>query len=90
MQGTELVVTVALCFTSGGFHISTKISYPVSAGTSVLVCDQSINSYFLTLFESRPSETGRGEGGLLCVRNRFFGFNVDLGPGEYAHRRRGH
>ncbi len=42
MQGAELVVTSTLCFTSGGFHVSTKISYPASAGTSVLVCGQSI------------------------------------------------
>jgi len=50
MQDTELVVTVTLCFASGGFHISTKNSNPASAGTSVLVCGQSINSYFLTIF----------------------------------------
>jgi hypothetical protein len=42
MQGTELVVTAPLCFTSGSFYISMKISYPPSAGTSVLVCGQSI------------------------------------------------
>ena len=46
MQDTELVVTATLCFASGGFHISTKNSYPGSAGTSVLVCGQSIYSYF--------------------------------------------
>jgi len=46
MQGTELVVTAPLCLASGDFHISTKISYSASAGTSVLVCDQSIYSYF--------------------------------------------
>jgi len=46
MQDTELVVTAALCFASGGFHISTKDSYPGSAGKSVLVCGQSIYSYF--------------------------------------------
>jgi len=28
MQGTELVVMAALCFTSGGFHISMKIHIP--------------------------------------------------------------
>jgi hypothetical protein len=59
MQGTELVVTVTFCFASGGFNVSTENSYPASAGTSVLVCGQSIYSYFLTLFE----------GGLLCVKN---------------------
>ena len=42
MQDTELVVTAALCIAGGGFHISTKDSYPGSAGTSVLVCGQSI------------------------------------------------
>jgi len=42
MQGTELVVTSTLSLASGSFHISTKISYPASAGTSVLVCGQSI------------------------------------------------
>ena len=46
MQDTELVVTAALCLASESFHISTKNSYPGSAGTSVLVCGQSINSYF--------------------------------------------
>ena len=46
MQGTELVVTSTLCFTNGGFHISMEISYPASVGTSVLVCGQSIYSYF--------------------------------------------
>jgi hypothetical protein len=50
MQGTELVVTAPLCLASGDFHISTKISYSASAGTSVLVCGQSIYSYFLTFF----------------------------------------
>ena len=59
MQGTELVVKVTLCFASGGFNVSTKNSCPASAGTSVLVCGQSIYSYFLTLFV----------GGLLCVKN---------------------
>jgi hypothetical protein len=42
MQNTELVVTAILSFTSGGFHFSTKISYPGSSGMSVLVCGQSI------------------------------------------------
>ena len=57
MQNTELVVTATLCSASGGFHISTKISYPASAGTGVLVCGQNlINLNFL-------------EGGLLCLRN---------------------
>ena len=47
MQNTELVVTAALCFASGGFHISTKDSYPSSAGMRVLVCDQIIiHNYF--------------------------------------------
>ena len=46
MQGTELVVKAILCFASGGFNVSTKNSYPASAGTSVLVCGQSIYSYF--------------------------------------------
>ncbi len=57
MQDTELVVMATLCFASGGFHISTKNSYPGSAGTSVLVCGQSmvISTFF--------------EGGLLCVEN---------------------
>ncbi len=58
MQDTEVVVTVTLCLASGGFNVSTKNSCPASAGTSVLVCAQSINSYFLTLFE----------GGLLCPK----------------------
>ena len=44
MQNTELVVTATLSFTSGCFHISTESSYPGSAGMSVLVCGQSINS----------------------------------------------
>jgi hypothetical protein len=35
VQETELVVTVTLCFASGGSHISTKNSYPAYAGTSV-------------------------------------------------------
>ncbi len=39
-------VAKILCFASGCFHISTKNSYPASAGTSVLVCGQSVNSYF--------------------------------------------
>ena len=48
MQETKLVVRAALCYASGGFHISTKDSYPSSAGTIVLVCDQSlINLTFL-------------------------------------------
>ena len=42
MQGAELVVTAALCFASGGFHISMKKSYPASAGMLVLVCGQNI------------------------------------------------
>jgi len=42
MQDTELVVRAALCFASGGFHISKKNSCPGSAGRSVLVCGQSI------------------------------------------------
>ncbi len=42
MQDTELVVTATLCIASGGFHISTKNSCPASAGTSVLVCGQSM------------------------------------------------
>ena len=41
MQDTELVITAILCLAGGGFHISTKDSYPGSAGTSVLVCGQS-------------------------------------------------
>jgi len=79
MQDTELVVTVILCIASGGFHISTKNSYPASAGTSVLVCGQSIYSYFQLFLNParRPqsrkgrlaAKTGRGEGGLLCLRN---------------------
>ncbi len=40
MQDTELVVTATLCIASGGFHISTKNSYPGSSGTDVLVCGQ--------------------------------------------------
>jgi hypothetical protein len=47
MQETELAVTAALCSASGSFHISKKISYPASAGKSVLVCGQSIiHNYF--------------------------------------------
>ena len=46
MQDTELVVTATLCLASGGFRISTKNSNPASAGMLVLVCGQSINSYF--------------------------------------------
>ena len=42
MQDTKLVVTATLCFASGYYYISTKNSYPASAGTSVLVCSQSI------------------------------------------------
>jgi hypothetical protein len=41
MRGIEFQVRT-MCFANGGFHISTKISYPASAGTSVLVCGQSI------------------------------------------------
>ena len=37
MQGTELVVKATVCFGKGGVNISTKNSYPASAGTSVLV-----------------------------------------------------
>ena len=48
MQDTELVVTATLCSASGGFHISTKNSYPGSSGTSVLVCGQSIVVVFVT------------------------------------------
>ena len=81
MYSTELVVTATLCIASGGFHISTKNSCPASAGTSVLVRGQSM--VILTFFEPRPSsavpkgtpcggclaaKTGRGEGGLLCLR----------------------
>ena len=57
VQDTELVVTAILSFTSGGFHISRKNSYPGSAGTRVLVCGKGI--VILTFFE----------GGLLCVEN---------------------
>jgi hypothetical protein len=64
MQNAELVVTAVMCFANGGFHISTKNSNPTSAGTLVLVCGQSKNSYFLTLFE----------GGLLCLKNWFIYF----------------
>jgi hypothetical protein len=46
MQNTELVVIATLCFASGDFHISTDNSYPASVGTRVLVCGQSVNSYF--------------------------------------------
>jgi len=46
MQGTELVATVTLCLASGDFHISTKNSNPASAGMLVLVCGQSVKSYF--------------------------------------------
>ena len=46
MQGTELVVKATVCFAKGGVRISAKNSYPASAGTSVLVCGQSVNSYF--------------------------------------------
>jgi len=60
MQDTELVVTATLCLArygslgeaksrqaSGGFHISTKNSYPAFAGTLVLVCGQYIiRTYF--------------------------------------------
>jgi len=47
MQGAELVVMAVLCLASGGFHISTKNSYPDSAGTFVLVCGQNlIRTYF--------------------------------------------
>jgi len=46
MQGTELVVKATVCFAKGGFNVSKKNSCPASAGTGVLVCDQSINSYF--------------------------------------------
>ncbi len=57
MQDTELVVTAILCFASGGVNISTKNSYPVSVGMSVLVRGQSfiIPNFF--------------EGGLLCLRD---------------------
>jgi len=47
MQDTELVVTATLCIAGGGFHISMKDSYPVFAGTGVLVCGQNIiRTYF--------------------------------------------
>jgi len=47
MQDTELVIMAALCIASGDFHISTGNSYTASAGTSVLVCGQSIiHNYF--------------------------------------------
>ena len=42
MLGTELVVTVTLCFASGVFHISTNNSYSASAGTRGLPCGQSM------------------------------------------------
>jgi hypothetical protein len=51
MQGTELVVTAPLCFTSGGFHISTKNSNPTSVGMLVLVCGQSMIHNHVTLFK---------------------------------------
>ncbi len=35
--------------------------------SSALVCEQGMVK--LTFFEPRPSKTGRGEGGLLCVKN---------------------
>ncbi len=41
MQNPELAVTATLCFANGDFHISTDNSYPASAGTRVLMCDQS-------------------------------------------------
>ena len=46
MQGTELVVKANVCLAKGGVRISAKNSYPASAGTSVLLCGQSVNSYF--------------------------------------------
>ena len=46
MQNTDLVVNAVLCSASGDFHIPAKNSCPASAGTSVLVCGQSIYSYF--------------------------------------------
>ncbi len=46
MQDTELVVTATLCLASGAVHISPKNSNPASAGMLVLVCGQSVNSYF--------------------------------------------
>ncbi len=58
MQGTELVVKATLCASQVEvFTFQRKIH--ILKTTSVLVCGQSINSYFLTLFE----------GGLLCVKN---------------------
>jgi len=59
MSGTELVVTVALCFASGVFHISTNNSYSASAGTRVLPCGQSVIPNYFNFFE----------GGLLCLKN---------------------
>jgi len=56
MRGTEFQVRT-LSFASGGFHISTKNSYPGSSGTSVVVCGQSM--VILTFCE----------GGLLCAEN---------------------
>ena len=50
MQDTELVVTKVMYLANGGFHISTKNSYPTFVGTCVLACGQSTNSDFLTLF----------------------------------------
>jgi len=45
MRGIEFQVRT-LSFTSGGFHISTKNSNPASVEMLVLVCGQSVNSYF--------------------------------------------
>jgi hypothetical protein len=59
MQDTELVAIATLCFSSGGFHISTKNSNPAFAGTSLLVCGQKTVSYYCIFFK----------GGLLCAGN---------------------
>jgi len=51
MQNTELVVTTTLCLASGGPHISTENSNIVSAGTSALVCGQSMIHNYFALFK---------------------------------------
>jgi len=60
MQDTELVIKATLCIAGGGFHISTKDSYPGSAGTNVLVCGQSIYSYFYFFLNPAPQSGQRG------------------------------
>ncbi len=61
MSGTELVVTVALCFASADSYMSINSSYVEDnhRAVGILMCGQSIITNYFNFFE----------GGLLCLKN---------------------